>query len=365
MAHLKSSPDQSPGKRRGLKRKFFLTVVLPPLVPFMVLGFLGYSRLSELVRASHFDQLARSAATTAAKIEREFSIRSTVLERTGEDIFALKSEYGQKRQTIDQQKNGCLKTVRALPQSTNPESFDASAAINPDTVIQDPDCAPFLSEFAKLNTNRSTEMRAAYTKAVNDGYNKIIPQINNEEAGRINDRLRAYRQFFPETLEIAVISAGGQTLVATENTDKSLLRPQQKLLEKSLGERFVSDLIETSSRFIVSAAPIEGKGSILAALNTDHNLFLKPSWESAPRLHAEDQVYVGDSSGKQVYPAESSDIRSGILKKIAAASGPEIDIKSFGYEEANEQMVARGSQCQMVCYRGLSQVTTGWQSQGC
>lgn len=334
---------QHPGKRRGLKRKFFLTVVLPPLVPFLVLGFLGYSRLSELVRASHFNQLVRSAATTAAKIEREFSIRSTVLERTGEDIFALRAEYGEKRQTLDGQKNGCLKIVSKLPASSSPVNIKPNDE-GPDSAIQDPKCAPFLSEFAKLNTNRDTDMRTAYTKAVNDGYNKLLPQINNEESGRINDRLRAYRQFFPETMEISVVASDKKTLVSTTAADKPLTEQDQDLVEKSLQSRFVSDVFETSSRFVVMAAPIKDSGSIMAALDTDHASFLKPSWESAPRPHKEDQVYIGDSKGKPAYPADSSEARLGILQKIANSEQSEIEIQSFEYEEGNEKMVARGSQ---------------------
>lgn len=59
--------------RLGLRKKFFLSVVLPPLIPFVALSFLGYSQLSQLIRVSLVDQLARASTTTAAKLEREFS----------------------------------------------------------------------------------------------------------------------------------------------------------------------------------------------------------------------------------------------------------------------------------------------------
>src|SRR5690242_12414013 len=84
--------------RTSLQGRFLLRVLLPPFLILLVVSLVGYFQLSGAVRNSAIDTLKKAAATTGAKLEREFALRRTVLRNTGGELFSIKKEYQSKRQ---------------------------------------------------------------------------------------------------------------------------------------------------------------------------------------------------------------------------------------------------------------------------
>ncbi|HVE80938.1 MAG TPA: HAMP domain-containing sensor histidine kinase [Candidatus Dormibacteraeota bacterium] len=306
--------------RRGLSRRFFLTVVLPPVIPFIVLGYLGYGQLSGLIRASLIDQLAKSAQTTAAKVDREISIRQTVLTKTAEEVFEIKNEFDSRRSKLATQRDSCTRNV-----SVN-ISFIGQA-----------DCDPFLAEFARLTVRSSSpsSVLADYRQAISQGYQKQVAGLTSDEKAKISDRLRSYTVFFPETTEI-VIKAGGNTVAETASISQRY---------KSSGSGVLPLQTAGDKRLVGLGGNVSAKGysgSVLAAYDADHSGFLKPSWQSAPRPYKEDAVYIAESSGSVVYPklADSKN-RSKILASAAKqskAASPE-----YSFNEGGKPMIARSA----------------------
>ena len=76
----------------NLHQRFILRVLAPPFISLLILSLIGLWQLDVLLRRQAVDNLQRSATTTASALEREFSLRQTVLTRTGTELFVIKSE---------------------------------------------------------------------------------------------------------------------------------------------------------------------------------------------------------------------------------------------------------------------------------
>lgn len=326
MSEMRQTDKQSNSKipvRSGLRKRFFLTVVLPPLIPFMVLGFFGYTRLSDLIRASLVDQLARSSATTAAKVEREMSIRQTILVKTGEDILATKADFTAQRNSLATKRDNCNQILARSP------SHDNFTVTSP---IESPECEPFLSEFAK---NRGMPT----TSSVNTGFAKISDQLNADETSTINNRVQAFKLFFPETVALVLINKEGTTVT---QTGTSSLLPAELLIQAQDGSVVETSLVE--DRRLVQTAYLLQDHSIGAVYDASHDQFLKPSWETTPKPHPKDQVYIADKNGAVIYPSLADNPeRVFYLKQLADNDENNIADREFRFSDDSTSYVARGS----------------------
>ena len=84
----------------SLQTRFLLRVLFPPFLILIFVAIVGFIVLSISVQSSATNELKRAAATTAAKLEREFALRKTVLRSTGKQLFAIESDYQQKKQKL-------------------------------------------------------------------------------------------------------------------------------------------------------------------------------------------------------------------------------------------------------------------------
>lgn len=269
-------------KYRGpsLQRRFIIRVLAPPFIILLAFSVASLLQIAAFTRNQAVGELNRSAISTAAKLEREFAIRQTVLKRTGEDLFKIKDDYRNSRLTLDKNRDGCSGYVK--------QKRTYSGA--PNGV-----CDPFLQEFAARGTS---------LQAIEDRYVTAGAQLVQTEQQKTQDRLSAYNQFFPET-RVLLVSDTNQKLVSSAtaaglSTSTDTFLPFIRELDKQPTEGKL--LSVNGLRLAVFAYPING-GSVLAAYDLDSDSFIRKTWESTPIDRTKALTLITDASGQVAYPA--------------------------------------------------------------
>lgn len=262
-----------------MQQRFIWLVLLPPFVVLFLLGVVGFWQLGKFTRNQAVSELNRSATSTAAKLEREFGLRETVLKRTGEELFIIKSEYAAARQKLDANRAACSAYVKQKK-----------------TFLGAPDsaCEPFLATFAT---------KGATTATVEDGYITRGEALIKIQDQRINERLTAFKQFFPETLVLLVV-----------NDQKQVISSALSGAFSGSSEVFIADAVAAQQQPVIGkyavienfrlgtfAYPIAG-GSVLAAYDLDNDNFIRESWESTPIDRQKALAVILDASGQPTYP---------------------------------------------------------------
>lgn len=266
-------------KHNSLNHRFIAAVLVPPFVVLLVLGAVIIWQLNGFVRNQAVGELNRAAATTAAKLEREFALRQTVLKRTGEELFVIKSQYQTGLKDLESDRTACSSHLK--------QKKDFRTAPNNA-------CEPFLAEFAASGATQA---------AVEDSYVKVGQKLSQTQKVQINERLTSYGQFFPETLVLLVTDKDG-------NIVSSALAEEFK----GSAELFTKDTTDARTRAIegklisahgfqlaVFAYPI-ASGSVLAAYDLSSDSFLRESWESTPIDRERALTVILDAKGKSAYP---------------------------------------------------------------
>lgn len=264
----------------NLQRRFIMRVLAPPFFILLVLGIVIFWQLDKFVRKQAIDELRRASSTTAIKLEREFAIRQTVLRRTGEELFIIKSNYQLSRQTLEKSREDCLVYVRQK------KTFQGAPAGV---------CDPFLAEFAKKG--------AASLQAVEEGYARTGEELIKTQNQSINERLSAYKQFFPETMALLVLD-DNHRIVSSALSDvfESSTDLLQEIAISAQKEIVEGKLIEKDKVHLgIFAYPING-GSVLAAYDLGSDGFVRQTWESTPIDRNEALAVILDSEGSSSYP---------------------------------------------------------------
>ncbi len=263
----------------SLHRRFVVRVLAPPFIALLVLAIVGLLQLNSLLRHQAISDLEQSAKTTAATLEREFSLRETVLKRSGSELFVIKNEYQDNRTKLDKDHIACqthIKTTRTYKNS-------------PDAA-----CDAFLGSFA---------VRGASLVALEDEYVRLGEQLIKDKDQRINDQLSALKQFFPETLAVLVMNNNKQVVssalsgVFKGSTEPFLADAQVALREPVYG----GQLSLADHKLGVFAFPITG-GSVLAAYDLYNPNFLRTTWEGAPIERDRELAVILDASSTVAYP---------------------------------------------------------------
>ncbi|MDB5183341.1 MAG: hypothetical protein JWO07_22 [Candidatus Saccharibacteria bacterium] len=269
----------------SLQMRFLLRVLLPPFLLLLVLCVAAYVFISSTVRKSELDSLGRAAVTTSAKLDREFAIRQTILRSTGAELFATKSEYGDKRTELDHDYAACRAFIGS----------NAKYTAAPDAV-----CSPFYAQIAVAKANGT-----GVPQAVDSGYAVEVQDQSTLEQKAINDRLSAVTEYFPETSKLLVVDKIGAT-VSRADSGKALSEAAAKrideLTKEALKEPVEAQLVQDGDlRKIVFAYPID-QGAVIAVYDLDNAKFLYPSWKSAPIDNAKAYVVVADEESGAGYP---------------------------------------------------------------
>lgn len=306
-------------KHNTLHTRFLLRVLAPPFLALLVVSTLGFWMLNNAVRANAIDGLKRAAATTAAKVEREFGLRQTVLESTGAELFTTKKEYAAQRIQLEQDHVACKDHVR--------KSSNFLAA--PNNV-----CKPFLPQIAEMSVTR-----VSLTQAVENGYVEQATQLNEEEASAIKESLDAYVKFFPETTTLIVIDTSGKIVSQASSGKDESTKTTDKLIalaKKSLKQPVVGELVSAGSRSPVFAYQIP-QGAVLATYNLDHASFLENTWVSAPIDNTKAYAVITTKNANLSYPFLED---SGIYQSAATSSAGSTNFKSknVSYVAVNEKV---------------------------
>lgn len=266
-------------KESNLQRRFIVRVLAPPFFILLCLGLIIFWQLDSFVRNQATNELKRASTTTAAKLEREFALRQTILKRTGEELFIIKSEYRADLAKLDANRTGCnahlkqKKTFLGAPNGV---------------------CDPFLAEFA----SKGSTLQAIENSYVTNGESLIKNQNQ-----RINERLESYKQFFPETMALLVVDEKQQLVSsALSGLDNDAVKILLQQAIASQDSKIEGKLVTIKNvKMGVFAYPIT-EGSVLAAYDLTSNSFIKESWQSTPIDRTKGLAVITDSSGKLVYP---------------------------------------------------------------
>jgi signal transduction histidine kinase len=270
-------------KTGNLHRRFVVRVLAPPFVILLLLGLIGLWQIDTFVRNEALSELDRSAASTSAKLEREFAIRQTILKRTGEELFTIKSQYQGSRKTLDQAKDSCSTWLRQKkPYQQAPNGI----------------CDPFLAEFAS---------KGGTLTAIQSSYVRNGTLLAADQQKQTNERLSAYKQFFPETVALVVVDSNKQ-LVSSALSDAVQSSSSQFVTDAVASQRnqINGKMITTKDfRLAVFAYKITG-GSVLAAYDLNSESFIKQTWQSTPLDRHKSLAVILDSSGRTAYPSLQS-----------------------------------------------------------
>ncbi len=263
----------------NLHRHFMLRVMAPPFVAMLVMAIVGMWQLGKILHRQEIDGLKRSASTTAVALEREFTLRETILKQTGAELFIIKSEYTRDRGTLEGNRDAC----RAHMQKTlNFKNSPAGA------------CEQFFGGFA---------LGGASLAALENEYIRLGEAIITTQNQRIDGRLTAFKQFFPETLALLVLDDTKQTISSAYSS--VFIEPAsifQATAESALNDPVRGKQIMTDGyRLAVFAFKISG-GSVLAAYDIENENFIQQVWAGAPIDRTRELAVVLDSNGSMAYP---------------------------------------------------------------
>ena len=277
-------------KRTSLQSRFLFRVLLPPFFILIIVSLTGFLVFSSSVRDGETANLQRVAVATSAKLEREFALRQVILENTGDEMFAIKSEQRAIRKALENDYNKCRKHI------TTDDDFTSAPGKA---------CKPFYSQFAvalQKNTNPQAAINAAYTERTNE--------LLDEEQASVNNRLREFVKFFPETSTILIRDKEHGVISSVESGDQSSAEYSKTV--EDIAKRALDKPVEAiaitdgDNRQMAFAYPIDG-GSVLASYELDNEGFLYTSWKSAPIDSSKAYVVIADSSSKTSYPKLKDD----------------------------------------------------------
>ncbi len=272
-------------KRGSLQSRFLFRVLVPPFLTLLIISIAGFVLLSAAVRDGEISNLQRVAAATAAKFDREFALRQTILKNTGVELFEIKKEQLEIRKELEKDYKACRKHVETS---------------NNFTEAPGDSCKPFYAQFAVALQN-DTNLQAA----INTAYTERTDELLIEEQDDINKRVREFVKYFPETSQILITDTERGIISRAENG----VTPDPAYAEyvENVASRALDEPVEAlaandgNSRQMIFAYPIK-EGAVLASYNLDNANFLYPSWKSAPIDNSKAYVVVADSNSKTSYP---------------------------------------------------------------
>jgi signal transduction histidine kinase len=297
-------------RRSSLQVRFLQRVLLPPFLILAVISIAGFIFLSSVVLNTAVNDLNRVAVSTSAKLEREFALRKSVLLSTGNEMFKIRSEYRDKQKSLQTNYEACRNFVKS-----NSKFTAAPGGV----------CESFYAQFAI-----ASQSNTSLTKAADDGLKAGSSELTALELSSVNDRLDAFKEFFPETTRMLVIDKSGEVMNKTgsiKEDDAKYLGISKRALKSPVEALYMQD---EKVRQLVFAYPIK-EGAVLAAYNLDHEGFLFPSWKGAPVSSDQGYVMVADTKSQVGYPNIDDE---GLYKPVLEANidGRHTDFASAGID---------------------------------
>lgn len=262
-----------------LHSRFIVRVLAPPFLALLVLFAVGLWQLNKILHKQVIDDLKRSATTTAVMLDREFSLRETVLKQTGSELFITKNEYNASRKKLDEGRDACRTYI--LQKYTYRNSTNGV-------------CDPFLGGFTTSNAGLGT---------LENEYISLGEQLIQNQNQRINERLAVFKQLFPETLALVVVDENKQVVSsALSGVFKGSVEAFRPDTEQALQEPIRGKIISVDGYdMALFAYPIPG-GSVLAGYDIKNERFIRQIWVSTPVDRTQAIAVILDAHGNPVYP---------------------------------------------------------------
>lgn len=272
-------PEEKNKYEGNLQRRFILRVLAPPFVALLILSAAALWQLGNILHRQAIDDLKRSAATTAASLERDFTLRETVLTQTGTGLSAIKNQFAADRKKLDENYDICHAHIRIT------RSFRGAPGGS---------CDGFSGGLAISGTT---------TAALDAEYTRLGEEMNKSQSKSVNEALSAFKQLFPETLALVVIDdaknpvSSALSPVFQGSTDVFRPYAEEALSNPVRGRLMTAEKFELA----VFAYPIAG-GSVLAAYDLNNEHFVRQTWAGAPIDRSRALAVVLDSQGNPAYP---------------------------------------------------------------
>ncbi|MDB5183748.1 MAG: signal transduction histidine kinase, partial [Candidatus Saccharibacteria bacterium] len=303
----------------GLRRKIIIIVTLPSLVPLIGMGYLGYLQLSTGAKSQLSDQLQKSAQASAVKLDREFTIRHTIITTTAGDILQLKSQYQAQQDQLTQHQADCLQLVQtAIPAGQFGKVTSSS------------DCLPFLAAFAQLRTSTKT---SDYVNALSDGAAAATKNLSAQENERVNESLASIRNFFPDILEMTVVDNSStpaiKAILPRVNGSATTIASDHKdLLNQAAKKNLAQFAVIGNSKQLLLTYPIlngvSSLGGVIVDIDTQNLSFVPAIWQSTPKPYSTDQVFFMTAEGQMVTASSAVHPGSDQIKALATSSQSDV-----------------------------------------
>jgi signal transduction histidine kinase len=291
----------------SLYGRFILRVLAPPLGILLLLSLVGLYILNGWLHSQAIDTLRRSASTTAATLQRELTLRETVLKQTGSELYLIKNDYNQGRAQLEKNRTTCRAYIRQTG-----------------TYVGAPDgsCDQF----------RAGLLGGINLASFDRTYRELGEALIKNHDQRINERLTAYKQFFPETMALLILNDDKSVVSSAYSGSLDEAEVSFKPdAETALKTTVYGKLATVSKRpLAVFAFKIPG-GSVLAAYDINDPNFLKQTWSSAPIDKSQALAAILDKTGRPIYP-KLVDNESFTQSAAALQAGREAKIPLNGIE---------------------------------
>lgn len=269
----------------SLQNRFMLRVLAPPFVIMLLIGLAGFWQLDSVARQAAANDLKRASATTAAKLDREFALRETILKTTGNELFGVKDKYQTERAQLVSDRTACGSFMQ---KNTNFSQAPGNV------------CRSFASQLAAA----SGSLQQALVKA----YDEQLADLLTRERETIRERLDAFVEAFPETVNLMLTNDEKVISQASSDADQKpeTIKQLTKIAMEGLKNPVEGRAVDSGKRQLVFAYPVS-KGAVLVSYNIDHSNFLRQSWLETPVDQSKAYAVIADTHSKTSYPKLDND----------------------------------------------------------
>ncbi len=269
---------------RSMQDRFILRVLFPPFLLLVLIGGLGFWQLNNFLRNQAISELQSAAQTTAIRLEREIAIRETVLKNTGDEISNIKADYTSSLVVLENNRAACREYY------LDKYTFNGSPGDVCDTFSQ----SSFRSSLA----------------IIEEVYIESAKNLQATEISNINQRLSAYKQFFPETLAILVIGSNDKIVSSAVSGDVGVSPTKlTELASQAISEPIKGTIVETDIAKLAIFAFPTSDGSVLAAFDVNNENYIRPSWQNTPIDTERALALVTQKNENIVYPGVANEKR--------------------------------------------------------
>ncbi len=263
----------------NMRDRFILRVLLPPFLLLLIIGGLGFWQLNEFLKDQAIDNLQIAAKATSIRLEREIAIREVILKNTANEITSIKNSYESELAQLELSRSGCRDYY--LQKYTFTGSPDGVCDV-----------------FAQSLSNAKPSLAL-----IEDTYLENAKKLQTTDFEDVNQRLSAFKQFFPETLAVMVIGENSAVVSSAISGDNTI--SSDNFIEyatSAVNQPIRGEIVLINDYKLAIFAFPSTEGSVLAAYEVNNPNYIRPSWQSTPIDNNEALSIITDSGKSIVYP---------------------------------------------------------------